>query len=372
MISFRVTTTGRPVRVQLYRRTPEGPFHATFFWRGKRHRISTDHHVEREARAAAKLAVQKASEEIQHNNANTLPLSKAVELFLNECWPERTGSTHRNIEGRINRFVLTVGADIDLVTTGFDPLIEIIQNYLNGRVKAKKTARTVVNEKLVLSRFFTWLSKRQPRLVPWRGNPASSAYLNIPQPQASARPPLPPAIQRRLIEATEGTVIWPMVVLCLGAGMRPIEAFRSHWDQIDIEQGLGPARAKRKARLVPLCPSLRTYLAGYRRPGEPVWAGNFDRPHQILADIRTQAGLPKDVTFQAMRRTAAVRIAREVDTMTYAMILGHSLATAEKHYLEAKALMLNDPLHPDAWPFSARPPQKAPQMKVDESQTKQK
>jgi len=362
MISFRVTTTGRPVRVQLYRRTPEGPFHACFFWRGERHRISTDHHVEREARAAAKLAVIRISEQPHKETTSArLPLSAAITRFLDEVWPDKTGETYANVKGRLYMFEHAAeNATIDLVDASFDRLVETVQTFLNARSAAGMKPRTVINDKLVLSRFFTWLSKQQPRVVSWRGNPASSAHLTIPKPQQKASPPLPVAVQKLLIESTQGSEIWPIVCLCLGAGVRPIEAFRAHWDEIDTEQGVVPVLAKKKARLVPLCPSLCLYLDDVRQSG-PVWPQHHDTAHDVLAVIRKKHGLPKTVTYQAMRRTAAVRIAREVDTVTYAVIMGHSLDVAQQHYLEAKALMLNDPYHPDSWQVRARAPQKAPQ-----------
>ena len=73
---------------------------------------------------------------------------------------------------------------------------------------------------------------------------------------------------------------------------------------------------------------------------------------RLRGDRKQKPDLPKSVTFQSLRRTAAFRISREVDILTYARIMGHSLQVAQDHYLDFDTMGawgVKESLDPEEW-----------------------
>lgn len=316
----------------------------------------------------AEKAMRSASVgEFRNVRPGGLTLAAAVELYVSTRWPERDPDNryYGDASNRLQRFVKKFpSADLAAATT--DDMIALVQAFLEERAKTKSPT-TVSNDQRAISKFCVWLSKRRPPLVPWRDNPASRKHLEMAPVQKKALPPLDRATQIATMKATIGTEVWPAVVLCLGAGLRPIEAHRTQWEKIDFNQGLLRVRAKGRERIVPLAPGVLRALALSRKESGPIFQYRNDTMHDFLAAIRTEHKLPAEVSYQALRRTAAFRISREVDILTYARIMGHSLTVAQSHYLDFEAMATwsaEEKLSPNAWDIEAWSSEKSSESKL--------
>jgi integrase len=123
----------------------------------------------------------------------------------------------------------------------------------------------------------------------------------------------------------------PYLALTLFAGVRPHEARRIHWRDVDLERGLltvdAAASKVRQRRLVKLPEAARAWLAlgGELPPGR-----NFRRRWMAA---RAAAGLrewPRDV----LRHTAASYLVAELGARAAAELLGHSEGVLFRHYRE--------------------------------------
>jgi len=333
-----------------------------FKLRGQPRQYKTTHEGDvRKARKVAEAAVEKAST-LQHFKSQNLPIASAVDQYCTAKWPTAEGTYYSDAHNRLERFAAFRA--IDLAASTRDEVIGLIQDYLEHRAKTVGPV-SVNNDQRALSKFCVWLGKRRPPMVPWKGNPASAENLELPSVPKNAKKPLNKAQQRELLAAGKGTAAWLPIILALGAGLRAAEIGRSEWDHIDFDQGLMTVQGKRgRQRVIPLATGVLSALKPLKKDSGPIcYSVRSDSLCDALAALR-KAVWPKikdgevigdlrpTFTMQFLRVTAAFRISREVDIMTYARIMGHSLVVAQHHYLDFDTMAAwgrGEMLSPNEW-----------------------
>jgi integrase len=178
------------------------------------------------------------------------------------------------------------------------------------------------------SRFFSWCRDRPQRWI--THNPVSAVKME------KAEPTVPVILtvdqSRRLMGAAENVGGGRMVhwfALCLFGGLRPAEAARIAWDQINLDDGEirleGPQTKDGRSRVVAICQALRSWLTAYRNT--PV---AYSR--RIFRDVVQASGLG-EWKQDVLRHTAASHRLRE--TGSYARVadeFGNSESMLKKHY----------------------------------------
>ncbi len=351
---YKILTDHGPVKVTLEWPAKSAAWCYRFKIAGKRYYKSTKSTAIPIAREIARKAAIEAAGMRQCVSLH-LPIESAITQYLTARWPESDTKNRyfQDVRNRLKRFASF--RNFDLASTSKDQLIGIIQDFLAKRTSDGIGAVTVGNDQRALSKFCVWLGKRKPAIVPWKGNPASALEMEMPAISTEAQPPLNKTKQLAFIAAAQGSPVWPVAALCLGAGLRPIEATRCDWSKIDLEGRMVTVFAKRRGRVVPLPAGVIDVLEAIpNKSGKLFSYAETAVAHNMIQALRQKHGLSDDITLQAMRRTAAFRISREVDTMTYANIMGHSLTVAQKHYLDFKSMASGnaaDRLHPRDWPI---------------------
>jgi integrase len=141
---------------------------------------------------------------------------------------------------------------------------EVIENYLDTR-RIEPESRD--NDKRAISRFFSWCIERPRRWI--THNPAREVKVARPE----KRPPAILSVQQserllRTAEEFEYGKVAPYVALCLIGGLRPTEAQRLTWEQVnltDAEIRLEGSQTKTgKPRVVTIHPTLKEWLMAYR------------------------------------------------------------------------------------------------------------
>jgi integrase len=142
-----------------------------------------------------------------------------------------------------------------------------------------------INDRLALSRFFAWCIERPRRYLlvnpcaavrVERGETGPPAILNVPECEALLR----------AAEADGGRAI-PYLVVCLFAALRPFEASRLEWSQVNLadrEIALAGKQAKTgRGRVVDIDDTLAAWLQAY--PQHP-----FNVGRRVLDKVRVAAG----------------------------------------------------------------------------------
>jgi len=377
------------VRVVLYRRRLHLPFYARWWYAGRQHHASTGHQVLTTAKAAARRLVEDAAQRATAAAAGAGPAANLsataadlVEAYLADRWPGAPAGnlSLRDARVRLRNFAGIVGAagapPADRVPAAVPPLLATraemsarIQAHLDARRSAGKGPRTLINDRLVLSRWCRWLL--QSRGARWESNPAAACYLNLPRAPVRAGEALTDADVAALLAAARGHPLWPVIVLCLGVGLRPREAVRVNRADVTGDPprlrvtGKGrervivvPPWAARELRAVLAkpkraapagCAATRNVATRYTACSDPQTANTGardalasatrlypwgpDRAFASFRALRRVARLPLNVSLQALRRTAARRAAPALSPAQYAQHFGHSLAVASRHYL---------------------------------------
>ena len=332
-------------------------WHYVFYYNGKRHRGSTGKIEHADAIVFAHAEAEKVRDFKPHP-AGGLTLSAAIAKSLATRWPveqakDDAGETVSNesysdAKGRLTAFSESTG-ETSLSSLDFDGFTHMVQAYLDKRRAAEMSGRTIKNDQLVISAFFSWLMKAKDehgkRLVPQlKSNPAQKDLLTLPPAESVKLPDLNDVERKALIKAARGTELWPVVVLCLGAGFRPKGACVSPWSKFDLERGTFTVMEKNVERVVPLSDwtwkELKTWTASHSidTASQTVWPYHHDTAHDQLAKLRTKHGLSARTTLQALRRTADTLLyAAGVNPQEAAGIMGHTIQTAERHYVRAMA-----------------------------------
>jgi integrase len=153
------------------------------------------------------------------------------------------------------------------------------------------------------------------------------------------RIPAPASAQdvTRLLNAARGSPLLPVLVLVL-SGLRPRGALRLRWQDVDLKQRQVRSFEKGRERLIPLGPWAVAQLKPLVAEG-PLWPFSHDTAHDVLRALREARGLPGTLTLQSLRRAATARLyAAGVPPQQAARLQGHSVATAERHYVEIASL----------------------------------
>ena len=206
----------------------------------------------------------------------------------------------------------------------------MIEEYLDARNESPSTRKTNIARLSVLLEY----ARRSGMTV---HNPCK----DITKPHVEPKPPfiLTPEDAQRLLtvcEASEPQILgW--VTLGLLAGMRPEEADRVRWEDVDLERGLiqvDAATSKvRRRRIIHLQPAAIAWLARAKAVGAQQPLVQQKRQH-IQRKLRRAFGWsqwPHDV----LRHTAAsYLLALHQDAGKVAMILGNSADILLTHYYE--------------------------------------
>jgi len=201
---------------------------------------------------------------------------------------------------------------------------ETLENYLDGR-KISPVAKDAARR--CLSRFFTWTIERPRRWLHF--NPASSVRVARPQ----ATPPAiltVPQVERllRIAETEEpGIVAW--FALGLFGGLRPTEAERLQWGQVNFDDGeirLEAAQVKTgRSRVVTMNNTLRAWL-------EAVKALPIAYSRRAFRRVISEAGISQ-WPHDALRHTAASHAIRKAGSYgRVAEEFGNSEAILKRHY----------------------------------------
>lgn len=334
-------------------------WHYVFWYDGKRQRGSTGKLDWAEAKTVAVAEAEKVRD-TKPQSTGGFTLKQAINSSLAQRWPiehaaAEAGETVENesymdAKGRLNGWSSFVGEDTSLGGLEFDAYTHLVQRYIDKRKANGMKGRTIKNDQLVISNFFTSMMKLKtedgkkvfPQLV---HNPAAHNLLTMPEAETRKLPSLGNEEQKALIKAARGSELWPVIVLCLGAGFRPKGACRSPWSKFDLEQGVFTVTEKGEERHVPLSDwtwkELKTWTASHRpaSASQTVWPYHHDTAHDVLEKLRTAHGLSARTTLQALRRTADTLLyAAGVNPQEAARIMGHTVQTAERRYVAFKAV----------------------------------
>lgn len=360
MIRFRVQLTTKAVRVGLYRKQTGGLFYARFWHGGKAYHRGTDAVTETAARAAARRMLEELEQGAPAKPTDSL--EKLKDAYLAERWPAKTGNrSYQNASSRLTKFAKYAEAHPF-------PLLPrreasgVIQGYLSTR--ASKAALTVKTDQLVISRFCTWLIKTGR--AHWESNPAAALHMDLPPVESRTKPFLSDAEVKALLAAAKQSEVWPLVLLCLGGGLRPREATQLRWEAIDLERGQMNVFGKRRERTVTLTSWVRQELQAWKdaHPGPKPFRFDYFTGFSMFRELRKEKGLSDNTSLQALRRTAARKAAEKMSMLQYANFFGHSLEVAHKHYIGYG--LVGDRAAVEALNFGAlAEPEKKPDTKPD-------
>lgn len=272
-------------------------------------------------------------------------LDEAVEQF--QKWlkelpeNEMREDTKIGLRIRINTFANSVA---NIVLSDITP--DFIDGFLN-QTRASVSAVTRDNDRRAISRFFSWCIERPRRWLVV--NPARRE-------NRGRRPEMPPPCVLsigdckallRAAEAHKDGMLAPYTAVCLFAGLRPEEAKRLTWQQVNLkdkEIRLESHQTKTKtARVIRIQPTLAKWLkahedksffpSNWRREFDAVKeaAGFTGRTDPEVPEAEAQAGKP--FPHDVMRHTAISHFFR--DCGSYGLTaeqFGNSEAIIKKHY----------------------------------------
>lgn len=241
--------------------------------------------------------------------------------------PDSTGNglcklrplSRRTFRNRAEVFVNQLG----LVRVA-DVTPEQIEKYL-GRLDVSATTKQ--NNKLAISRFFSWCMAR-PRQ--WRkDNPC--AVIKIDRDEPGEPEILTPEQCEKLLRAAEANHMAPYVSVALFAGLRPFEVRRLTWDKVNLVDKeiriSGDTSKIGKSRVVAVGETLLAWLSAYK--GKPFFPVNFG---ELLVKIRKDAGIKK-WPHDVLRHTAISHYFRSCGSYGLtAEYFGNSEKIIKQHY----------------------------------------
>ena len=216
---------------------------------------------------------------------------------------------------------------------------EVLENYLATRNTSSGGKDT---DRRAISRFFSWCIERPRRWVVT--NPAREVKIDrgeIPPPEVLAVEDCEKLF--RAAENYKAGLLVPYVAVCLIAGLRPDEAKRLAWSQVNLadkEIRLESNQTKTKtARVVAIHPALAEWLEPHQgKPFFPVnWRKEFDAVKAAAGFTGRKnpdgADTGKPFPHDVMRHTAISHFFR--DCGSYGLTaeqFGNSEAIIKKHY----------------------------------------
>lgn len=331
-------TTAGDVDYSLERRRHGGNWHYRFWWQGKEFRASTKTHDHALARLAAEKAILL---ELQPRD-NTAPCSvaEAVKLYLETRWPDnpRKDRYFRESTLRLEYFKkFAGGARFCNATT--DEARLLIQRFLDGRIAAKKSARTVTNDYAVISACCQWLLQR--KYTRWLTNPAAKKSLQIPKPRPKPKLAANEEAVEALLVKTYNRAIYPVIVL-MCSGLRLAGCTRVRWCNIHLGEKpfIEVPAEKGASRNIPLSEWAAQKLSTWKLRRAPsheearVYAGSTNAACRLIRELTE-----KQLTFGALRRLTYTRLYKAgVNPQLAAKIMGNSIAVALKHYVDLSVI----------------------------------
>jgi integrase len=205
-------------------------------------------------------------------------LDEAFEQF--KAWLPQSGTrkcSQDNLRRRVNIFANAVP---NLRISDITP--DIIQSYLDKRAVSPKSKD---NDRRAVSCFFSWCLERSRR---WT---AINPCREIRVPQDEAAPPVTLTVAEckgllRKSEAYKAGQLAPYVAVCLFGGLRPFEAARLKWEQVNLDDGEIRMEANQtktgRLRVVSICPTMRAWLKAYK--GKAFFPSNRRRDFAALIE----------------------------------------------------------------------------------------
>jgi integrase len=221
-------------------------------------------------------------------NAKEAPrLDEAVTDF--EKWLDATTSLRPRskdfLRTQVNIFRNSVP---NLRVSDFVP--DHIDDFLDKR---NVSTQTKINSRLAVSRFFSWCMKGRDRR--WvTVNPCKAVEI-----EKEKREALPSVLSvdecAKLLRAAEkkhrGRMA-PYIAVCLFGGLRPAEATRLTWDEVNLQDGeiiiKSQASKTNKPRVVMICDTLKAWLTAYK--DKPFSATNRRRDLDALKQAAGYVG----------------------------------------------------------------------------------
>ncbi len=330
---FKVKTIGKDIRVSLFWRGDA--IYYRFWWRGKEYRESTKKSTEREAREVARKEADKVSGGFTPSD---YALSKAIEDYKASRWPEdkRKGNrSYQDAKSRLAKF-LAFAKDIDLGALADKEVTDLAQRFFDHRAK-KQTGRTVVNDKQILSQFFKWFIRSTGN--GWLVNPALCLTITLPPTEDKEPEPLDQSAIEALLPPAQKSNVWPIILLCLGCGLRPAEATRLEWSDVDFDRSIVKVINKKGKRRRPRHPDMNSWVSQELKAiketskTDSLFPFNHFTAFDMMADLCKLTAV--SASLQRLRQTACTRaIEGGMELSDYVLQFGHSLAVAEKHYLK--------------------------------------
>lgn len=347
------------VPVTLFRRKPGGHIYYYFRVHGKRSRETTEVFTEREARAFVRPIVIDALANKPISPYVTMKLKDLLQAYYAERWPENSregNGSYSSAKSSLENFRTIIGDDVFFAATTFDEARTTIHRFIDqrkaflaAREEPGNFARTLNSDRLRISRLCSWLMKRQ-KSGAWIANPAGASHIEIPSMVESDPEPLDEtetdmiATGGRTREDGTDRPLWPLIVLCLGVGVRPAESIRVTWSDVDYSRHLVSVTNKKSKRARPRYPVMSQWVEAElkswreKHPAEndaTLWPYNRYVAFDHMGYLRAELGLPEHVSLQALRATACTRaILSGMKIADYVMQFGHSLTVAQKHYLK--------------------------------------
>lgn len=354
-MKFIVKTVGKDVRVVLFRRGQI--IYYRFWWKGKRYRESTEKSIEREAREVARQEVERVAEVSIPVVSRTL--KQCVDESIETRWPSKEGRSYRDALNRLAAFQEFAKPDTIITAKSFDAVVSLVQRFCDKRRADKVSAQTIHNERTILSTFFTWMIKR--KWVGWANNPAAKNFLDVQKIEKTIATPLTVDELDAALEKARPTQAYPAIILCLGAGLRPVGPTRIKWTDIDFTERRLIIVEKKKPRVIPISQWVVFELQRWR-------CGRIFSDDDFV--ISTQSVLYKWLKLirkpgerfqlQAARRAFLFKLfSLGVKPQLAAKLAGNSVQTIEKHYLDLQTLDAKNVV--DLLDFSATPAQKPTQ-----------
>jgi integrase len=317
------------VNVSLYRQSAGGTVYGYFSVNRKAHRVNLGTKVLRDARAAARSAIQLVQGTTERRDVpkDAAPL---VEQYLAARWPSKpkdnlTYIDHRN---RLNAFVKR-GFPANPARLSFEEAVQAVQSLYDKR----DNGRTQRNDREVLRAYFVWLMRE--RFVAWPRNPVGNELLRLKPLEAPEPAPLTADQVQALIPHAKKSPIWPVFLLCAGAGLRPAEALRVGWSNLDLAAAVvrvvNRKGKSRRPREVPLNGWVIEELKALPRAGELLYPFTRRPAFMQMEAVADAAGV--SASLQRLRQTACtIAIESGMSILDYSRIFGHDLSLAQRHY----------------------------------------
>lgn len=280
------------------------------------------------------------------------PVADVLTLFLDSKRSERCSDKHvTDLKNRITRFANDFQTDTCNVSTA------LVSEWLGSQGFKPANKR---NSRRALSNFFSFALEKgytdaNPVKGMKKGGKVTTGEIQIYTPSEFAR----------LLESAQANFpdFLPLIALGGLAGVRSAELMRLTWENVDLQSGfitVGKSTSKtRSRRLIPICDSLKAWLADYKDKAGLIWQGaNEDEFHDTQARVATATASAdqKPVIWKqnGLRHSfISYRVAQCQDVPKVSLEAGNSPQMIFQHYRE-----LVRPEQAAQW-FSIQPQQPA-------------